>query len=92
MGCDLGGGMTRARLHTFNGQQMTVAQIRTIVPECSEGSIRDHLKAGRNTTALIQSYRRTAPKPGRASLCFRFGRNIPHAMGGPKPRSPTPVT
>jgi len=83
--------MTRARLHAFNGQQMTVAQIRLIVPECSDGSIRGHLKAGRNTTALIQGYRRTAPKPGRASQRFQYGRKIPNAMGGPKPRPPTPV-
>lgn len=84
--------MTRGHLHTFDGQQMTVAQIHLILPEYTKDCIRDHLKAGRNTKRLIQGYRRIQPKPVRGSLCFRFSRRIPHAMGGPKPCPPTPVT
>jgi hypothetical protein len=82
----------RAKLHTFDGEQLTVAQISALLPEYKVQCIRAHLRAGRNTTALIRGYRRTAPKPGRASMCFRFGAKIPHAMGGPPPMKPTPVT
>jgi len=82
----------RGKLHTFDEQQMTVAQIRILLPEYTCASIRDHLARGRTTTALIRGYRHTAPKPGRASMCFRYGRKIPNAMGGPPPMKPTPVT
>lgn len=82
----------RGKLHTFDGQQLTVAQIHALLPEYRRDGIRDHLAAGRNTTALIRGYRRIQPKPVRGSLCFRYGRKVPNAMGGPKPCPPTPVT
>jgi hypothetical protein len=84
--------MTRGRTHTFDGQQMTVAQINVLLPEYKRDCLRDHLAAGRNTTVLIRGYRRIQPKPIRGSQCFRYGRKIPNAMGGPKPCPPTPVT
>ena len=81
-----------ASLHAFDGKQLTVAQIQAMLPEYPPARIRDHLKAGRNTTRLIRGYIRIQPKPVRGSLCFRYGRKVPNAMGGPKPCPPTPIT
>lgn len=82
----------RGKLHTFDGQQLTVAQIHALLPEYRRDGIRDHLAAGRNTTRLIRGYRRIQPPPTGGAMCFRFTKRIPHAMGGPPPCPPTPVT
>jgi hypothetical protein len=52
--------MTAAR-YTFEGQQLTVAEIRAIVPAISDSSIRDHIRAGRNTRAAMLNHVPTQP-------------------------------
>lgn len=43
-------------LYTFDGHPMTLAEIRQRVPVISEATIRDHLRAGRNTRQAMLSY------------------------------------
>ena len=45
--------MPRARLHAFEGEQLTVQQIHQRVPILSERTIRDHLAAGRRTRSAM---------------------------------------
>ncbi|TFZ46470.1 hypothetical protein E5C33_04550 [Stenotrophomonas maltophilia] len=45
--------MPRARLHAFEGEQLTVQQIHLRVPILSERTIRDHLAAGRRTRSAM---------------------------------------
>ncbi|MDV3513166.1 hypothetical protein [Stenotrophomonas sp. C1657] len=45
--------MSRARLHVFEGEQLTVQQIHQRVPVLSQRTIRDHLAAGRRTSAAM---------------------------------------
>lgn len=45
--------MTRARLHAFEGEQLTVQQIHQRVPVLSPRTIRDHLAAGRRTSTAM---------------------------------------
>jgi hypothetical protein len=40
----------------FEGEQLTVAEIRTRVPALSDSSIRKHLAAGRNTRAAMLNF------------------------------------
>ena len=49
-----------AKLHTFNGEQLTVRQIKQRVPRLCDYTIRQHLAAGRNTTATMLQYNRKA--------------------------------
>ena len=54
--------MTRtAATFEFEGEQLTVAQIRERVPILTDHCIRDHLKAGRNTVQAMLSYCRSHP-------------------------------
>lgn len=74
----------RAARHDFEGQRLTVAEIRARVPALSEDCIRDHLRAGRCTVDAMLSYRRTQPKPtSRQQMRIRY--RLPHAFGGPAP-------
>lgn len=84
--------MTIPKLHTFDGQPMTIVEICEQLPGYSESSLRAHLAKGRNTRHLIDSFKRSYAKPSRAAKVFRYGRKIPHVMGGPPPMQPTPVT
>lgn len=45
--------------YTFDGQLMTLAEIRQRVPVISEATIRDHLRAGRNTKQAMLSFSQT---------------------------------
>lgn len=45
--------MPRARLHAFEGEQLTVQQIHQRVPVLSQRTIRDHLAAGRRTSTAM---------------------------------------
>lgn len=45
--------MPRARLHAFDGEQLTVQQIHQRVPVLSQRTIRDHLSAGRRTSTAM---------------------------------------
>lgn len=47
--------MTAAR-HEFEGRQLTVAEIRAIVPAISDTAIRAHIRAGRNTRAAMLNH------------------------------------
>lgn len=42
--------------HVFDGQELTVAQIRERVPVLSASTIRDHLAKGRNTASAMLSF------------------------------------
>lgn len=42
--------------HDFEGEQLTVAEIRRRVPILSDRSIRDHLQAGRRTRSAMLSF------------------------------------
>jgi len=75
------------RLYPFNGEMMTMGQIRAIVPAICKESIRRHIAEGRVTATAMLAYKQPPPKPGRSSH-FRYGRKIPHAMGGPAPTAP----
>ena len=55
------------KTHTFNGEQMTVAQIRAIVPCLRSDTILNHLKAGRNTKDAMLNYVAPKAKPGPGS-------------------------
>lgn len=46
-------------LYTFDGQPMTLAEIRQRVPVISEATIRDHLRAGRNTKQAMLGFSQT---------------------------------
>jgi len=78
------------RLYPFEGQLMTMGQIRAIVPVVCAKSIRRHIDAGRVTAAAMLAYKQPGPKPRRTSH-IRIGARIPHAMGGPAPTAPVPV-
>ena len=45
-----------AKLHDFDGGQFTLRQICVLVPRERDFTIRKHLAAGRNTTALMMQY------------------------------------
>lgn len=55
------------KLYTFNGQPMTTAQIRAIVPCFRPDAILKHLKAGRNTKDAMLNYVPPKAKPGPGS-------------------------
>lgn len=79
---------TNAKKHTFDGQQLTVAEIMALLPEVTEWQIRNHLARGRNTTRLVRRFIHVPPKPGKRSQ-LRYGSRVPHSMGGPAPCQPT---
>lgn len=78
------------RLYPFEGQMMTMGQIRAIVPVICAKSVRSHIAAGRVTAAAMLAYKQPGPKPRRTSH-IRIGGRIPHAMGGPPPTPPALV-
>lgn len=47
---------SRARVYEFEGEQLTVAQIRQRVPALSADTIRNHLAAGRNTRQAMLAF------------------------------------
>jgi hypothetical protein len=53
--------------HKFNGTQLTMAQIRELIPCMRPDSIRKHLAEGRNTTDAILNHFPVKPKPSKAS-------------------------
>ncbi len=53
----------------FDGQLLTVAEIRERIPAFCDSAIRDHLRAGRNTTTAMLCHVKPKPKP-RASSHF----------------------
>lgn len=53
--------------YTFDGQELTTAQIRAIVPCFRTDAILKHLKAGRNTKDAMLNYVPPKAKPGAAS-------------------------
>lgn len=55
------------KTHTFDGQELTTAQIRAIVPCFRPDAILKHLKAGRNTKDAMLNYVPPKAKPGAAS-------------------------
>lgn len=65
--------MTAARFE-FDGQLLTVAEIRERVPVMSEASIRDHLRAGRNTQTAMTCYVKPKPKPKQTNQFVINGR------------------
>lgn len=54
--------MTRAELFDFEGNAMTVREIRELVPALSDKAIRDHLRAGRNTRRAMLTHVPRQPK------------------------------
>ena len=57
----------------FEGEQLTVKQIRERVPILGEESIRNHLRAGRNTRTAMLSHVPKRPKPSKRAAAFRVG-------------------
>ncbi|KAF1702872.1 hypothetical protein [Pseudoxanthomonas kaohsiungensis] len=49
----------KAATFSFEGQELTVAQIREHVPVLGESTIRSHLRAGRNTRAAMLNFNST---------------------------------
>lgn len=50
--------------YMFEGEELTVSQIRQRVPALSDQSIRSHLAAGRNSTqAMLSHFPPRPPKP-----------------------------
>lgn len=82
--------MSRGERFDFEGQAMTVAEIRVIVPALRHEAIRWHLRHGRNTRDAMLCYYRRQAKPGSKSQ-LTIGRKIPHALGGPEPTPPQPI-
>lgn len=79
--------MTRPARHLFDGEELTVTEIMARVPALGEHAIRDHLRAGRNTSTAMLSYCRPKLKPGPRQQ-FRIRSRLPHAFGGPPPCAP----
>lgn len=55
------------KTYTFDGQELTTAQIRAIVPCFRPDAILKHLAAGRNTKDAMLNYVPPKAKPGPAS-------------------------
>lgn len=72
------------RLYEFNGQQMTTPEIQKLVPCLTMNTIREHLKAGRNTTDAMLNYFPAKPsaKPSNASQ-FSIGKSPGFARDAP---------
>jgi hypothetical protein len=65
--------------HDFEGELLTIAEIRNRVPVISEQSIREHLAAGRNSRQAMLCYRPRHAKPGAASaITIRVEKNAAH--------------
>lgn len=78
------------RLYPFNGEMMTMGQIRAIVPVICMHSIRQHIREGRVTAEAMLAYKQPPPKP-RPSSYIQFSERVPHALGGPPPTAPVRV-
>lgn len=48
--------MTRATRYNFEGEQLTVTEIRQRVPALADTTIRRHLAAGRNTRQAMLTF------------------------------------
>ena len=69
--------------HTFNGQQMTTAEIHKLIPCVRTDKILSHIRAGRNTTAAILNYfPPKPPKPGKGSQ-FVIGKTPGYERAAP---------
>ena len=55
------------KLYTFNGQQLTSAQIHALVPAFCISTLLDHIRKGRDTTEAILCHVPKRPKPAKAS-------------------------
>lgn len=80
--------MTRAQRFDFDGESLTVAEIMRRVPVLCEKSVREHLRAGRNTSQAMLSYRRPPQRKPGPTQQFRIRYRLPHAFGGPPPSPP----
>lgn len=71
--------MTRqAQQFEFEGEMLTIAQIRQRVPILNDASLRAHIAAGRNTTQAILTHVPRKPKPNpRARTCMMFHQKRP---------------
>lgn len=76
--------MTRGARHEFEGEQLTVAEIRERVPVLSADTIRRHLAAGRRTSGDMLSFDPRA-KFAAAGRKARTGRNWNYStLGAPR--------
>jgi hypothetical protein len=77
-----------AQTFDFEGQQLTVRQIREIVPAFSDCQVRRHLQAGRNTRAAMLNHspteairragrkgKKAAERAGRSKIVYGFNIN-----------------
>lgn len=64
-----------SKLHEFEGEMLTVAQIAERVPRVSQSSIRAHLKAGRKTRFEMLADPRAQRRATRQQR--KFGRGAP---------------
>ena len=62
-----GGAEARGTRFEFDGQLLTVSEIRARVPAFCDSTIRDHLRAGRNTTSAMLCHVKRQPKPKQAN-------------------------
>lgn len=70
--------------YEFDGEQLTVAEIRERVPALSASSIRSHLAAGRNTRTAMLSFNPSTARAA-AGRRARRGRNWNESrFGGPR--------
>jgi len=77
------GGDGRGTRHLFDGQLLTVAEIRERVPVLADASIRDHLRAGRNTASAMLCHVKSKPKPKAVNQFVINGRGYwSHGMAG----------
>lgn len=70
------------KTYTFNGQQLTRAEIAALVPALKPKTLIEHIKAGRNTTEAILCHVPAKPKPGAKSQ-FVIGSKKSYARTAP---------
>ena len=64
----------------FEGENLTITEIRKRVPAFSDQTIRKHLEAGRNTTQAMLTHRQVYRKPT-GSQQFVIGKPDPKRKG-----------
>lgn len=71
--------MSPPRTYEFEGELLTIAEIRQRVPAIADPTIRKHLEAGRNTRQAMLTYTPKWAKPTDAS-------RYPHKAARSKPK------
>jgi len=66
----------RGKTFEFEGEQLTVAQIRERVPALTDASIRNHLQAGRNTRQAMLTVDQSAVRSRNGRVASRKTRSL----------------